>query len=423
MALEEFRAEAERCSQCSYCKWIPFDQMKSVRFSRGCPSIAYANFNSYSARGRYSLSLALLEKRIGYDEKVKEIANQCCLCGNCDVSCKLCRYNLEPVDMIRELRAQLVADNQTIPQHLKLIESLRQNNNFFSEPPAQRGEWASGLKVKNLNQEKAPILFHAGCRFSYDESLAGKARAALELLAGAGLDVGVLGQGETCCGGKAYDMGYREDFERLAKRNLAAWKKAGVKTVVTSCADCYSAFKRLYPKLGSQFEILHTAEYLDRLINTGKIRPSRKLDLKVTYHDPCHLGRRGEPYVPWAGQEKKIKSQIVVYEPRRPRYNGAQGVYEPPRNVLKRLPGLTLVEMPRKREYAWCCGAGSGTRESYPEFSQWTAAERIEEAKTTGAEALVTACSGCERNLADAIAASGANLKVFDIAELVKQAI
>ncbi len=423
MALEDFIAEAERCSQCSYCKWIPFDQMKSVRFSRGCPSIAYNNFQSYSARGRYSMSLALLEGRIDYSERVKDIGYQCCVCGSCDVTCKVCRYNLEPLDMIRELRARLVTDHQVIPQHEALIASLHKDSNLAGKPAAARGDWAQGLKVKRLTEEPAAVAFHAGCRFSYDEGLFQKARAAVELLAGAGVDIGIMGEAETCCGGRVYDMGYRDDFKRCAQRNIEVWKKRGVRTVVTSCADCYHAFKRLYPPLGSAVEVLHSTEYLDRLIKAGKIKPAKRLDLKVTYHDPCRLGRGGEPYVPWQGKEKKIMKQIVVYEPRRPRYNGSQGIYDPPRDVLKSIPGLELLEMQRKREYAWCCGAGGATREAYPEFSLWTAGERIEEAKTTGASAIVTACSGCERNFLDAISQRGEKMRVFDISELVRQSI
>jgi Fe-S oxidoreductase len=145
--------------------------------------------------------------------------------------------------------------------------------------------------------------------------------------------------------------------------------------------------------------------------------------MTVTYHDPCHLGRLGESYIPWEGTEKKIRGQIVVYEPRKPRNSGANGVYEAPREVLKSIPGLELVEMERNREYAWCCGAGGGVREAYPDFSSWTARERIEEAKSTGAEALVSACPWCERNFIDAVNGNGDKMKVYDIIELVQQAI
>jgi len=164
-------------------------------------------------------------------------------------------------------------------------------------------------------------------------------------------------------------------------------------------------------------------EYIDRLIKEGKIRPTRTVPLTVTYHDPCHLGRLGEPYVPWKGKRKKIYGQIPVWEPRKPRYIGAWGVYDAPRNVLRSIPGLELVEMERTREYSWCCGAGGGAMEAYPDFSAWTAGERIAEAKSTGAEALATACPWCERNLIDAARAKNENLKVYDIVELVQKAI
>ena len=145
--------------------------------------------------------------------------------------------------------------------------------------------------------------------------------------------------------------------------------------------------------------------------------------MKVTYHDPCHLGRLGEPYIPWKGREKKIFGQMVVHEPKKPRYNGAWGIYDPPRDILKSIPGLELVEMERIREYAWCCGAGGGVLEGYPDFSSWTAFERIDEAKATGAEAIVSACGWCERNFVDAINGNGQEMQVYDIAELVQQAI
>jgi len=423
MALQDFLAEAERCSQDSYCKWIPFDHMKSVRFSKGCPSIAYNNFNSYSARGRYAVSLALIKGNIDYTEKLKDVAYQCCTCGNCDVACKVCRYNLEPLEMIRALRAKLVEDGQLLPQHMLYIAHLRKEDNMMLKPKSERGKWAESLDVKRIISKPADVVFHAGCRMSYDEELQKVARTAVTLLKNAGIDIGIMGADESCCGTRAYNMGFREDFEKFARKNIEAWKKAGVKTIVTSCSDGYHAFKRLYPTLGSKFEVLHTVEYLDRLIKEGKIKFSKHIPLKVTYHDPCHLGRQGEPYVPWEGKEKKIKGQIVVYEPRRPRYNGAWGVYDPPRDVLKSIPGIELIEMERVRECSWCCGAGGGVREAYPDFSNWTATERLEEAKTTGAEAIVSACGWCERNFMDAIQAGGERMKVFDIAELVQQAI
>jgi len=423
VALEDYKVDMERCSQCSYCKWIPFDQVKSWRFAKGCPSIAYNNFLSYSARGRYAVALSLLNGQSTYTDRVVDIVYKCTTCGSCDVSDKICRYNLEPLEMIHELKFRLVEDGQLLPQLTAVIEHLGKENNMMMKPGAGRGDWAEGLDVKRIPGESAEVLFHAGCRFSYDEELVETARTAVTLLKNAGVDIGIMGADESCCGGRAYDMGYKEEFTGLAEKTMKAWTAAGVRTVVTPCADCFHTFSRLYPPLGAKFEVLHTVQYLDRLIQEGKIKFSKTIPMRVTYHDPCHLGRRGEPYVPWEGKEKKVKNQIVVYEPRRPRYNGAWGVYDPPRDVLKSIPGLELVEMERIREYAWCCGAGGGVKEAYPDFSNWTATERIEEAKSTGAEAIVSACPWCERNFIDAINAAGDKMKVFDVTDLVKQAI
>jgi Fe-S oxidoreductase len=422
MTLEDYRADMLRCTRCSYCKWIPIDQVKSWQYSKGCPSVEYNKFQPYSAGGRLSAALSLLEGRSSYTPRVLDITYNCLLCGSCDVACKVCRYDMEPLQAMRELRFKLNADGQFLPQYQALVESLQKENNLLQKPGIERGKWAEGLKVKDLTREKAEVVFHAGCRFSYDVEIQKAARSAITLLLKAGVDVGIMGKAEMCCGGRVYDMGYRSSFSACAKRNIDAWTRSGAKTIVTSCADCYYAFKRLYPELGSRFEVLHTVELVARLIKEGRLKLNRNVPLKVTYHDPCHLGRQGEPYVPWNGKEKKIRGQIVTYEPRRPRYNGAWGIYEPPREILKSIPGLKLVEMERNREYAWCCGAGGGVREAYPDFSAWTAGERMKEARSTGAEAIVSACSGCERNFIDAVKAGGPDMRVFDIMDIVQLA-
>ena len=423
MALEDFAAEMDRCSQCSYCKWIPYDQVKSWRFSKNCPSIAYHNFNSYSARGRYAVARSLINGQSEYSDAAREIVFTCLTCGSCDVSCKVCRYNLEPLEMVRELKTRLVDDGQCLPEHQAIINSLNKESNTMGRPRSERGQWADELDLPRLPQASAEVLFHVGCRFSFDKELQNTARTAVSMLRRAGVNIGILAEHEMCCGGRIYSMGYRDQYTRLAKANIAAWTKAGVKLVVTSCSDCYHAFKRLYPKLGSQIKVFHTVEYIDLLIQEGKLKFQHEIPLSVTFHDPCHLGRQGEPYIPWEGVEKKIKGQIVVYEPQKPRYNGAWGIYDAPRNVLKHIPGVELVEMERIREYSWCCGAGGGVREAYPEFSQWTAGERLAEARSTCAGALVTACPWCERNFLDALKTTGDSMMVYDIVDFVQEAL
>ncbi len=423
MTLEDYRADMLRCTRCSYCKWIPFDQMKSHRFAKGCPSIEYNRFQPYSAGGRLAAALSILEGRTTYTEKFKDITYNCLLCGSCDVACKVCRYDMEPLEAMYELRMKLVADSQVNPQHVAVVNSVRQEGNLLMKTRSERVNWFKDLDVQVLNDKPSETVFFAGCKYNYDAEKQNVARAAVTLLRDSGIDFSIMGNDETCCGGRVYGMGYREEFIQCAHSNIEAWKKSGVKTVITCCADCYHAFKRLYPKVNAQIEVLHIVEVIDHLIKQGKIKLSRTVPLRVTYHDPCHLGRQGEAYVPWNGKEKKIHGQMVVYEPRRPRYNGAFGIYNPPRDILKAIPGIELIEMERIKEYAWCCGAGGGVKEAYPEFSLWTARERIEEAGTTGAEAIVSACPWCEDNLAGAIKSTSGELKIYDIVELVQQSI
>jgi len=395
---------ADSCKRWGVCRFVPGWLLKSHRFAKVCPSSAYYYFDAYSQQGRLHLYLGLMQGILKYEDSpgLLDIVYACNMCGGCEAQCKLWCNEMEGLRVIEELRSNLVGDGQLLPAHMPFIDGLRKDDNMMMKPKAERGKWAEGLDVKNLTEEKAEVCYHAGCLFSYDEELWNIARGAVTLLKDAGVDVGIMGKDETCCGGRAYELGYRGEFTKYAESNIEAWTAAGVKTIVTSCSDCYMTLKRRYPELGSKFEVIHIVEFIDRLIKEGKLKFTKTIPMTVTYHDPCHLGRRSDVYVPG----KPI-----------------EGIFDPPRDVIRSIPGVELVEMERIREYAWCCGAGCLVREVYPDFSAWTASERIEEAKTTGAEALVTACPWCKRNLIDAINEKGEKIKVYDILELVQQAI
>jgi Fe-S oxidoreductase len=293
----------------------------------------------------------------------------------------------------------------------------------------ERGAWVDGLNVKKLPGENAQVLFHAGCRFSFDKDLWPILKITVTLLKEAGIDAGVLGAGEPCCGGRPYELGFQDEFVKYMECNIASWKKAGVKKIVTPCSDCYATFKAWYSRYGHRdFEILHSTEYLEQLIANGRIRLTKEIPMVVTYHDPCHLGRLSEPYLysspgkPYISPPKKVLGTMLVYDPPKPWRKGARGVYETPRNILKSIPGVKFVEMHRIREYSWCCGAGGGVKEAYPDFAIWTAKQRIFEAKSVGAEAIVTACGWCERNLKDAVKETDETINIYDIAELIQKA-
>jgi Fe-S oxidoreductase len=381
MALEDYRKEMETCRRCSACKFIPLEKVAGYEHVNVCPSIAKYNFHTYSAGGRMVFGVAMLENRIDYSDKLLEVVYNCQMCGACDVSCKYA-MDMEVLEPIYEFRMKCVEDGHTLPSLDRVINSLRKQGTMVPGARVKRGEWAEGLDVKDITKEKAKVLYHVGCQTNYNR-----------------------------------------DMWKVAKATVNLLKKAGIETLVTSCADGYHAFKVLYNKydLKGDLEVFHITEYLDRLLKEGKLKPTGNVSLNVTYHDPCHLGRLGEPWIRWEGRE--IPGHIRIFDPPKEFRRGTYGVYEPPRDILRSIPGLKLTEMDRIKEYAWCCGAGGGVDISNPEFAKWTAQERISEAETTGAEALVTACPWCEKTFNDTIKENGSNLKVYDIVELLDKAI
>jgi hypothetical protein len=264
--------------------------------------------------------------------------------------------DMEVLEPINEMRIQCVADGHTLRSLDGVMASLRKQGTMVAG--AKRGEWAKGLDVKDCTTQKSKVVYHAGCRTSYDREMWYIAQDTIKLLQRAGTDIGIAGEKEICCGSRAYQMGYKEDFMKQARLNMELLAKTDAETLVTGCADCYYGFKVLYDKFGmkGRLEVLHITEYLARLIKGGRLKPARKVAMKVTYHDPCHLSRLGEPYIHWQG--KRIPGQIRIFEPAREFRRGTNGVYQPPREVLGSLPGTKLVEMDRIKEYAWCCGAG-----------------------------------------------------------------
>jgi Fe-S oxidoreductase len=421
MALVDYQQDMETCCRCSACKFIPLENVRGLNHSNVCPSISRYNFHAYSGGGRMGIGVALLEKELGYSDRLLEVVYNCQMCGACDISCKYA-MDMDVFEPISEIRISCVENGLTMPVFEKMMRGFRRNGHLVPPGRTRGGNWFQGFQVKDYNRQKVDIIFHVGCRTSRDRSLWKVASASLALLQKAGIDAGIAAEGEQCCGGRAYYLGYKADFLRQAERNMERIARSGAKTLVTGCAECYQAFKVLYDRFGfkDKLEVLHTTEYFARLVREGKLTPSRKVNLKVTYHDPCYLGRLGEPWIHWKG--KQIPGQIRLFEPPREFRRGSYGVYGPPRELLLSLPGLTLAEMDRTREYAWCCGAGGGVKESNPPFAAWTAGERLKEAETTGAEALVTACPGCETSFNDALQGRETTLQIYDVVELVAKA-
>lgn len=423
--LEAYEDEIYLCCRCNYCKWVNAPAMKSHRFSKICPSIEDRNFHAYSCSGRLGVAWSFLRNRLPYTDKMLDVVHRCTMCGACDANCRVIMGNMiSNNEILHALRFRCVEDGQILPEHMILLENMKRDDNPFGEPKANRGDWAEGLNLKDATKEKVDVLFHAGCRFSYDMELRDTVRECAILLKEAGVDFGIAGRQEACCGLRAFDVGFKGEMEKYAEDMMNRVSASGATKLVTPCADGFSAFKYYYPWVGVKLnvEVLHISEYLDQLIKERKLKFKKEVPMRVTYHDPCHLGRLGEVYEPWDGEWKEVLGHMLVSEPRKPMRTGENGVYEAPRNILKNIPGLELIEMERNRLNSWCCGGGGGALEAFPDFAHRTAMERIEEAKATGADALVTSCPWCERTLKDAIRKSGIKFEIYDIVELIRGA-
>lgn len=421
MGLKQYLGDMEMCCRCSACKFIPLQKVDGYKYTYACPSIAKYEFHGYSGGGRMDIGAEMTKSGMKYTDKLLDIVYNCQMCGACGVSCNYA-MDMEVMQPISEFRIQTVKDKKTHPELDKTIKLLKQKGSMVPTR-GKRGDWAKGMKIKDATKSKVSVLYHVGCLTSYDKNAQKLAKATAKILQAAGVDFGIAGDKETCCGGRAHQMGYEKDFLSQAKKNMALIKKAGVKTVVTSCADGYQAFKVLYDQYGlkGKLEVLHISEYIAQLLKKKKLKLKKSVNMAITYHDPCRLGRMGEPWIHWKG--KKIPGDRFVFDPPKEYRRGTNGVYDEPRDVLKAIPGLQLTEMTRIMEYAWCCGAGGGVIDSNPEFAKWTANERIDEAGSTGAEAIVSACPWCEKMFTEALKDSDSNMKVFDIVELVEKAL
>ena len=374
-----------QCVRCGTCRTF-------------CPVFEQSGWESANTRGRIMI-LKGLTSGLQPDSQVLDSLNTCTTCGICTENCPA---GVNPPEMIESARRQLVSNGVMTCQQADLCRNIFTSGNTFGDA-RDRLSW---LKDRSLLTKKADYVYFAGCMNSYRYTETAANTFALLHRFGA-----TMLPNEQCCGSPLLRTGF--DARRFVDENCRQIAKTGAGTVITGCAGCYTTLKKSYPK---DFRVLSVPEFLAQRISEIGINP---LDLTVTYHDPCHLGRRGEPYKHWEGK----RVQWGLTEPPRELNRGVNGNYEPPRNIIKAIPGVSLVEMERIKEYAWCCGSGAGSKSAYPDFALAVAKERVEEAETTGASAIVSACPWCEANLSDGIDASGSKMKVMDILDLIEQAV
>ncbi len=377
------------------------------------------NFHPYSGGGKIILALLLEMGRINPSDELRDIVYKCTECGACAISCKFLN-TLEPLEIIMKLREKLVdAGCGPMPKQQEYIDSVKNKNNPYNEPHEKRLDWLpEGIKL----DPNAKVLYYVGCTSSYRREE--MAIASVRIMNEAQVPFTILGDDEFCCGSPVLRTGDTKTFQEFLNKNLDMIESKGIETVVFSCAGCYDTFKVDYPLYRKyNFRVLHVVEFFDELLESGQLKLINEVPLTVTYHDPCHLGRNAEPYEEWEGDVVDLMPLVSINMPPKPKKTGAKGIYDAPREILKKIPGLKLIEMERIREYSYCCGAGAGVKSAFPEFALNTAKTRVQEAEDTGAKILTSACPFCSTNLQDAIKDRGSKLKFYDINELLLMAL
>jgi Fe-S oxidoreductase len=414
-SLRDYLYTMRSCNQCGQCKWVLGPKMRGWRYAEVCPIHQRFNFDAYSGQGLINIAQEVLEGRLKYEDGLTQLIYTCLTCGACDVNCKSIR-DMEVLDTILALRAKCVEDGQgPLPEHRQALSLIEDHHNIYGKTQGQRLDWLpKGTKLLT----NSTTAFFAGCSSSYMHPEI--AVSCTTILNAAGVSFRTLGEEEFCCGNLLWRTGQIPSFEKIVNQNLDIFRKRGIKTLITGCAECFGTFRNGYPRFASSdIEVLHITEVVQEAFLAGRLKPGRKKQLSVTYHDPCFLGRLSEKYIPWQGEIQAFGLHV----PPKPWRRGTYGVYEAPREILRSIPGIDLVEMARNAENSFCCGAGGGVASAFPEFAKWAAAERLNEAESTRAEALVSACPFCKDSFEQSLKSSKANLRYYDIAELVAQAL
>lgn len=323
-------------------------------------------------------------------EKVLD-SEQIWLCSSCNACVARCPMEIKPPEAFSSLRGKAV-ERGNVPEHIAktLFLALKGTNRYgnpWGKPRSDRGKWATTLDVKRA-AEGVAVLYDVGCGASYDPRAQRVARAMVHTFRKAGVDFGILGEEENCCGSCTRRMGEEGLFQMLVQANVKLWQKYKIKKIVTGSPHCYNVVKNEYPERLD--EVLHYTQFLAELL--GQLRFVKEPPIRVTYHDPCFLGRHN-------------------------------GVYDAPRQVLKAMPGVTLIEMRNAKESAICCGGGGGRMwvEPLEEERVHLAEIRFKEAAATGADLLITACQFCMVNFQEAAKTAVKQMEVKELIELVSE--
>ena len=330
----------------------------------------------------FSMRKLIREAAFGLTEIEGEDIWRCTTCGRCPAECP---RGVKQIDVSVALR-RVATEYEVFPASVKSARTARASliseGNPLQGDRKKRSDWAKGLSVKPFTEDMEALYF-VGCYLSYDPRMKKVATATANILNKAGVQFGILGDKESCCGESIRKTGSEEVFKNLAKENIKTFIDNGVKKIIVSSPHCYHTFKNEYPEFMVNFEVIHMSQYVLELINEGRLELTGDYKEKVTFHDPCYLGRHNN-------------------------------VYDEPRDLLNKVSGLELVEMENFRSNSLCCGGGGGRIWMDTPQKERFSDIRLEQAKEAGAKVLATSCPYCITNFEE----SRLNLEYEDILEV-----
>jgi len=317
----------------------------------------------------------------------------CCTCFACQEACPV---YVEHINKIIDMRRSLILEQAKVPELAEpILTSIEARGHVVIGTTHTRTDWEEGLEVKHLSEDSAvDLVFWVGCQASLEDRSMKIAQAFGKVLKAANVNFATLGTEETCCGDPARRMGNEYLFQMQATKNIELLKSYGVNKIVTTCPHCFNTIKNEYPQFGAEFEVIHHSQLITQLMKEGRLKLTSGLNQRITYHDPCYLGRHND-------------------------------IYDPPREVLAAIANGDLVEMERNHWNSFCCGGGGGRFWVEEKQGKRISDVRIEDVIKTNAAIVATACPYCMQMLEDSIKSKDAeeSLKDLDIAELVAEAI
>jgi len=359
------------CYQCGLCDTV-------------CPWNRVRNF---------SMRKIVREATFGLTDIESEDIWRCTTCGKCPQICPRDVKQIQSGMALRRIATEYGVFPHAVQPIRRVSGSLSAEGNPFDEARAKRADWAKDLSVDRFT-EGMEILYSPGCYLSYDPRGKKIARATVEILKKAGVNFGILGTEESCCGESIRKTGDEAVFKQLARQNIRTFVDNGVKKILVSSPHCYHSFKNEYPEFMVHFEVVHISQFIFQLIADGRLKLTKDYAKSVTYHDPCYLGRHN-------------------------------GVYDEPRETLKTVPGLALNEMPEARSNSFCCGGGGGRIWMETARGERFSDLRLEQAVGVGAQVLATSCPYCITNFEDSRLnrPDPEGIEIKDITEIVREAI